>query len=197
MMGALFLVHVYSHIVILAIIAVFTLAGRQGPSWGNGALPAVEENHPATAEPGGAFTQESIEERASVGREPRAGGMPSAPSPPFLRRPFLFDVSSDALSAENLKLLRQTAGWLRRHPERRVLIIGFCDPLGSETCTERLAYRRGMALKKTLLRFSVGREQIVAVKAWGREPQDCRKRNHMCQSTNRSAQIFIAPPARR
>lgn len=112
--------------------------------------------------------------------------------PPFLRRPFLFAANSFTLSAGSRRILKASVHWLQIHPEARVLIVGFCDPSGSETCTRTLAEARGRAIRKILDAGGKDAGQIVGVKAWDKLDRNCLPRETECQQLDRSAWIFIA-----
>lgn len=63
---------------------------------------------------------------------------------PFLKHPLLFGPNSLEMNAESRDMVKRAASWLREHREARILVVGFCDPSGSETCTHTLAEGRGL-----------------------------------------------------
>jgi outer membrane protein OmpA-like peptidoglycan-associated protein len=115
--------------------------------------------------------------------------------PPFLKHAFLFDPDSAELGAESRGAVKRSAAWLRAHPDARVLVVGFCDSSGSETCGPALAQRRGAMVCHWLVRFGVVPHQIAGVKGWSTADRDCRTDITKCQQVNRSAGIFIASSA--
>ena len=115
--------------------------------------------------------------------------------PPFLKHAFLFDPGSAKLGAESRGAVKRAATWLREHPGARILVVGFCDSSGSETCTPYLAERRGAVVGQCLVRLGVVPDQIAAVKGWSTADRECLTDTAKCQQVNRSAAIFIASSA--
>ena len=120
------------------------------------------------------------------------------PMPDFLLRSLLFQPKSPLLTSESARNLLVDAGWLRKHPEVRILVAGFCDPLGSEECTHELAEQRGAAVRQFLLEAGLDSAQIVGVKGWEKAEPICESPTPNCQEMNRRARIFVAglSPAR-
>jgi len=113
--------------------------------------------------------------------------------PPFLRRPIVFDPNSLELNTAATKSLRGHASWLKAHAESRILIAGFCDKSGSESCTHTLAEARGMTVRKFLEDRGVNPDQIVGVKGWDSADHDCLAGDPKCQQLSRSVQLLLAP----
>jgi outer membrane protein OmpA-like peptidoglycan-associated protein len=114
--------------------------------------------------------------------------------PPFLKHRVFFPPGSVEPTSGSRDTLKRAAAWLREHPEARILIVGFCDSLGSETCDHTLAERRGVVVREFLMHFGIELNQIVGVKGWNNVKQDCRASKARCQRCNRNAQIFMASP---
>ena len=129
---------------------------------------------------------------SSGASQPKSGGIRK---PPFLKHAFLFDPDSAELSAETRGAVRRAAAWLREHPGTRILVVGFCDSSGSETCTPSLADRRGAVVRQCLVRLGTAPDQIAAGKGWSTADRECRTDTAKCQQVNRSAAIFIASSA--
>ncbi len=113
---------------------------------------------------------------------------------PFLKHRVFFPPDSFEPTSEGRDTLKRAAAWLREHHEARILIVGFCDSLGSETCDHTLAERRGVVVREFLMHFGIESDQIVGVKGWNDIDQDCRAKKARCQRCNRSAQLFMASP---
>jgi len=124
--------------------------------------------------------------------QPKSSGIHK---PPFLKYAFLFDPESAELSVESRGAVKRAGAWLREHPGARILVVGFCDSSGSETCTPSLAERRGAVVRQSLVRFGVAPDQIAGVKGWSTADRECRTDTAKCQQVNRSAAIFIASSA--
>jgi outer membrane protein OmpA-like peptidoglycan-associated protein len=156
-----------------------------------------------------AMRSNAISPRAAVGRQKQhpvpacsrtANADPQFSSlgidePPFLGHALLFAPDSTEVSAGNTDALKRAASWLGEHHEARVLVVGFCDPSGSEICTDTLARKRGAVVRKYLLSFGARSDQIAGVKVWETVGRDCSADTGECQQLNRSAQIFVASPA--
>jgi len=117
----------------------------------------------------------------------RARGIPG-----FLLRSLLFQPKSPVLTSASARGLLLDAAWLRKHPEVRILVAGFCDPLGSEECTHELAEQRGAAVKEFLVEAGVNSSQIVGVKGWENAEPICESPMPNCQEMNRRARVFVA-----
>jgi outer membrane protein OmpA-like peptidoglycan-associated protein len=118
--------------------------------------------------------------------------------PDFLLRSLLFQPKSRVLTSETARNLLVDAGWLCKHLEVRILVAGFCDPLGSEECTHELAEQRAAAVKQFLMEAGVDSSQIVGVKGWEKAEPICKSPTPNCQGMNRRARVFVAglSPAR-
>jgi outer membrane protein OmpA-like peptidoglycan-associated protein len=143
-----------------------------------------------------ARVRDAQENASNIGRE--ASTSPTnAPNhtcafPHILKQSLLFDPNGVDLTSETQKRLTFDAGWLQRHPEVRVFVVGFCDPLGSEECTHDLAERRAAVVRQLLAKYGVRASQIVATKGWEKADPVCEAATPTCQAMNRRARIFIA-----
>lgn len=138
-----------------------------------------------------------------VGRTPQGTDTLAAPPrsrisgralalPAFLTRSLLFQPHSPELTPITEQSISVTAAWLRVHPQIRVVVAGFCDPLGSEQCTHELAEKRAVAVRQSLLKHGVLSSQIVGVRAWDKAGPVCEATTPSCQGVNRRARIFLA-----
>ena len=114
--------------------------------------------------------------------------------PPFLRRPVLFDPNSLEPSAAGKDLLKRAVTWLREHSDARILIVGSCDPSGSESCTHALAEARATVIRRFLESSGVRSDQIVGVKGWDHVDRGCASSEIKCKQLSRNAQMFLAGP---
>jgi outer membrane protein OmpA-like peptidoglycan-associated protein len=110
--------------------------------------------------------------------------------PPFLKRSFLFPVNSVDLDPTSAALLQRSASWLKAHGNARVLIVGFCDSTGSETCDSDFG-ERARTIRSLLVRRGVDPAQITGIKGWTAE-KSCRKDQARCQQLNRSVWLYVA-----
>lgn len=131
---------------------------------------------------------------SNPGSQPNSVGIRE---PPFLKHALLFVPDSAELSGESRNAVKRAASWLREHWGARILIVGFCDSSGSETCTPALAERRGTVVRQCLVRFGAAPDQIAGVKGWSTAGRECRTDTANCQQFNRRAEIFIASSAAR
>ena len=142
--------------------------------------------------------QVQMQDRESAGSKPSSADSQSksgeAREAPFLKHALLFDPDSAELSAARTNALKRAGAWLHEHRETRILIVGFCDSSGSETCTPALAERRGTVARQYLIRFGAAPDQIAGVKGWENLNGTCRAGVTECQRQNRSARLFMAEP---
>jgi len=194
-------VSVYSNIVILGISVLF--AGDLFPMHDrtacSSAPPVLQAGLPARTSPGVLSSGVLFSQQQASGLNPsKASGTVSPAAsvvisrPPFLRHPIQFGPNSLELTVAGRNTLKRAAAWLRQHPEARILIVGSCDPVGSETCTHTLAEARGSVVQKFLGGAGIDSDQIVGVKGWDNLDQSCQTSDIECQQFNRSVRIFMA-----
>jgi outer membrane protein OmpA-like peptidoglycan-associated protein len=110
-----------------------------------------------------ARVREAQENASKIGRE--ASTSPTkAPNhmrafPHILKQTLLFDPNGVDLKSETQKRLTFDAGWLQRHPEVRIFVVGYCDPLRSEECTHDIAEGRAAVVRQLLVKYGVGPSQ--------------------------------------
>jgi outer membrane protein OmpA-like peptidoglycan-associated protein len=143
-----------------------------------------------------ARVRDAQENASNIGRE--ASSSPTnAPNhtrafPRILKQTLLFDPNGVDLTSETQKRLTFDAGWLQRHPEVRIFVVGYCDPLRSEECTHDLAEGRAAVVRQLLVKYGVGPSQIVAARGWEKADPVCEAATPTCQAMNRRARIFTA-----
>ena len=148
--------------------------------------------HSGMSQPGQAHKQGPTLAAAKPSRPASRRNPVGILEPPFLRKAFLFGPDSTELSEEGQNTINGVSSWLGEHPEVRVLIVGFCDPSGSEACTHALAERRGSVLEELLVKHGNVSAQIVGAKGWEKADPVCAAATPACQAMNRRARIFIA-----
>lgn len=74
-----------------------------------------------------------------------------------------FAYDSSNLTAEARDVLGRQADWLRRHPERRILIEGHCDERGTREYNLGLGERRADAAARYLIEQGVPGENIRTI----------------------------------
>ena len=78
----------------------------------------------------------------------------------------LFDTGKATLQPGAQRSVSQLVQVLTRHPERRVLIEGFTDSVGSDEMNLQLSQRRAEAFQRELMNGSIASDRIE-VRAWG------------------------------
>jgi outer membrane protein OmpA-like peptidoglycan-associated protein len=73
---------------------------------------------------------------------------------------FLFDVGRATLKPGSRHSIERVAGFLRNHPERRVVVEGFTDSSGSETTNLELSHDRAKAVARALVNADVDASRI-------------------------------------
>lgn len=165
-MTGFFLCRLYAYIAILSCIGAF-----------------------AASSPGNA---DNSRPPARAAYEPRFVPNPDSGAPPYFRGRVFFSPDSVALLADGVRMLRHTARWLREHPNARILIVGLCDPTGSEACHRSLAQARGKVVRRFLVSQGVPESQIEGVLGWERAAEPCRAPAETCQRLNRTTRVFVA-----
>lgn len=126
-------------------------------------------------------------------RRERSNPEPESPTlPAFVKQAILFPSDSSSLDITSQDEFLQIVGWLHQHREVRVLVVGFCDPLGSENCTHSLAAQRGRELGRLLLAEGVDSSRILGMVGWEKADPVCRGETPSCQQQNRRVQVFVA-----
>jgi peptidoglycan-associated lipoprotein len=101
---------------------------------------------------------------------------------------FGFDAST--LDDEAQEALRQTASWLRSHPEFRIRIEGHCDERGTEQYNLALGDRRAETAADYLVTSGVERERITTV-SYGEERPFAEGSTESAWAQNRRAHIVL------
>lgn len=102
---------------------------------------------------------------------------------------FAFDAST--LDAAGQDALRQSATWLREHPEFRIRIEGHCDELGTEQYNLALGDRRAEAAASFLAASGVDRSRIQTV-SYGEERPFEEGSGDEARAQNRRAHLVLA-----
>jgi outer membrane protein OmpA-like peptidoglycan-associated protein len=147
-----------------------------------------------------ALVRDAQENASDIGREattlPTSAANHTRAFPRILKQALLFDPNSIDLTSEGQKRLTLDAGWLQKHPEVRIFVAGYCDPLGSEECTHDLAEGRAGGVSQHLAKYGLRSSQIVAARGWEKAEPVCEAATPTCQAMNRRARIFIAGSTR-
>jgi outer membrane protein OmpA-like peptidoglycan-associated protein len=75
----------------------------------------------------------------------------------------LFDTGHAELKSGAFKPISELARFLRDHPERRVLIEGFTDNVGSDDLNQSLSQRRADAVRSALVNQGIATDRIDTV----------------------------------
>lgn len=75
-------------------------------------------------------------------------------------RDVLFAVNEMRLNPGGMRSLEKLAEFLKRYPERRALVEGHTDGVGSESANQALSERRAEAVRGALVEMGVERERI-------------------------------------
>lgn len=74
----------------------------------------------------------------------------------------LFDSGRAELSSGGMRNVEKLSGFLKTYPERKVLIEGFTDSVGSDAQNQTLSSRRADAVRAALQNQGVGTERLAA-----------------------------------
>lgn len=103
----------------------------------------------------------------------------------------LFDTGKAELQPGAQRRVEQLAAVLKQYPERRVLIEGFTDSMGSQTQNLALSQRRAESLQQALQETGVepGRIQI---RAWGEAHPVATNRTPSGRQQNRRVEVLFS-----
>lgn len=102
---------------------------------------------------------------------------------------FTFDAST--LDADAQEALRQSATWLRQHPEYRIRIEGHCDERGTEQYNLALGDRRADTAASYLATLGVDRSRISIV-SYGEERPFEEGSDEASWAQNRRAHLVLS-----
>lgn len=102
---------------------------------------------------------------------------------------FAFDAST--LDADAQQALKQSAAWLREHPEFRVRIEGHCDERGTEQYNFGLGDRRAETVAAYLAALGVDRVRLETV-SYGEERPFEEGSDEAAWAQNRRAHLVLA-----
>jgi outer membrane protein OmpA-like peptidoglycan-associated protein len=74
----------------------------------------------------------------------------------------LFDTGSAELKTGGLRNIERLGGFLRQYPQRKAMIEGYTDSVGSESSNQSLSGRRAESVMSALVGMGVGRGQLSA-----------------------------------
>lgn len=101
-----------------------------------------------------------------------------------------FEFDSATLSPEVRRSLDLTAQWLRKWPNRRVVIEGYADERGTNEYNLALGERRAQAAKRYLVASGIEERRLRAM-SYGEERPFCREREESCWRENRRGHFVV------
>lgn len=93
------------------------------------------------------------------------------------------------LSEEGKKNLSESAGFLKAHPNAKLVIEGHCDERGSLEYNLALGEKRARETRQYLA--DLGIRNPVAVTSYGKERPSCKEHDESCYSKNRRAHLVV------
>jgi peptidoglycan-associated lipoprotein len=106
-------------------------------------------------------------------------------------RDAFFDFDKSDIRPDARVALTQSAEFLRRYPQVRVLIQGHCDERGSTEYNLGLGEARTQAAKQFVVSLGISAERIQTV-SYGKERPFCTESNEECWQLNRRAHFVLA-----
>lgn len=103
----------------------------------------------------------------------------------------LFDFNSAELKPGSKKVVTELTGFLNEYPERKILIEGYTDSIGSAEYNRQLSKKRAAALRTALLENGVSPTK-VDIKAYGEEYPVATNINEAGRQQNRRVEIVIS-----
>ncbi|MBI4461817.1 MAG: peptidoglycan-associated lipoprotein Pal [Acidobacteria bacterium] len=122
---------------------------------------------------------------------------PPAPAAPSIEELFrqqirdaFFDFDKYDIRPDARVALTQSAEFLRRYAQVRVLIEGHCDERGSNEYNIGLGEHRAQAAKRFLVSLGISADRIQTV-SYGEERPFCHESNEECWQLNRRAHFVL------
>lgn len=106
----------------------------------------------------------------------------------------LFDTNRAAIKPEGLRGVEKLADFMKRHPERHVMVEGFTDNVGSEAANLRLSRLRAEAVRDALLAQGIGGERVV-VRGYGEGHPVASDDSAQGRQLNRRVEIVVSRDA--
>jgi outer membrane protein OmpA-like peptidoglycan-associated protein len=103
----------------------------------------------------------------------------------------LFDTGRATMQPGAQRSVEQLAQVLRQHPERRVLIEGFTDSVGSEQTNLQLSQRRAEGFAQMLVNGGIAADRIQ-VHAWGKANPVASNRTAAGRQQNRRVEVLFS-----
>jgi outer membrane protein OmpA-like peptidoglycan-associated protein len=110
-----------------------------------------------------------------------------------LRNDLLFDSGSATLKPGGEKALENLSQFMRKQPNREIVIEGFTDSTGSPETNRRLSEQRAQAVKQTLVAHAIEAHRIDA-RGFGPAFPIASNNTPVGRQLNRRVEIVVAPP---
>lgn len=103
----------------------------------------------------------------------------------------LFGTNQSTLKAGATRNIEKLVTFLNLYPQRRVLIEGFTDSIGSETLNQRLSERRANAVRTALIDAGIARQRIDT-RGYGEEYPVAGNDSESGRQLNRRVEIVLS-----
>ncbi|WP_194791151.1 OmpA family protein [Pseudomonas sp. UFMG81] len=107
----------------------------------------------------------------------------------------LFDTGRAELRPGSQRDVQQLADYLRDNPERKVLVEGFTDAIGSDSFNQQLSERRAGTVANALRRQGIAAERVVSA-GYGKEYPVASNANAQSRQLNRRVEVIISHGAK-
>jgi outer membrane protein OmpA-like peptidoglycan-associated protein len=103
----------------------------------------------------------------------------------------LFEFGSADIKPSAQSSLNKLAMWLKAHPERRVLVEGFTDTVGSESANLQLSKRRADAVMAALAAQGISADRLDS-EGYGESYPVADNRSDSNRALNRRVEVYIS-----
>jgi peptidoglycan-associated lipoprotein len=104
------------------------------------------------------------------------------------RLDIFFDLDDFSIRPDQQATIKNDAGFLKQHPEVRIVVEGHCDEMGSTEYNLALGDKRAAQVKIALEKAGVSSSRVRTL-SYGKEQPFCQDQNDSCWSMNRRAHI--------
>lgn len=103
----------------------------------------------------------------------------------------LFDFNKADLKSSALPNITTLANFLQENPERKVIVEGYTDSVGSASYNQGLSERRAESVRRALLRAGIDPSRVVA-QGYGKEYPVADNSSNSGRAQNRRVEVTIS-----
>lgn len=103
----------------------------------------------------------------------------------------LFDVDQSTLRGDALRTMSKVADFMKRYPERRLVVEGFTDSTGSDSHNMALSQRRALAVSEAIVAAGIDPARVFA-QGYGESFPVASNESGAGRQMNRRVEVIIS-----